>query len=421
MVKELIILCILLITDVSWWRWAGRRARLLPYGNLWNILLALFMSAQVFYILTNILGAFDFYVSDPWPRGFAVTAYIWNLLILPTAVGCFAIEFVIKRAGKTSKREDVASTAPAESAGTALVTRRQVLSAAAIALPPVVTAVAAGHAMGQTGEFRVRRVELNIPQLPPDLDGVTIAHVTDLHLGRFVPTSLIGPVADAVNAMSCDIVAFTGDLLDVTLPYPPTGMEFLKRLRPANRLVMIEGNHDVMYNAERFEGELRSAGFPLLLDEAMTIQLPGRATPLQFLGMSWGELLLGNQLHKIGRARKFHFRETGDAQRADSIRRLAALRDPKAFPILLAHHPHAFDPAAAAGLPLVLSGHTHGGQLMLTPQIGVGPLRFRYWSGLYQKPGSQLFVSNGIGSWFPLRVNAPAEIVHLTLRAAARI
>jgi predicted MPP superfamily phosphohydrolase len=54
---------------------------------------------------------------------------------------------------------------------------------------------------------------------------------------------------------------------------------------------------------------------------------------------------------------------------------------------------------------------------MLTSRIGAGPLRFRYWSGLYQQdhPGSNLIVSNGVGDWFPLRINAPAEIVHVTL------
>jgi hypothetical protein len=81
----------------------------------------------------------------------------------------------------------------------------------------------------------------------------------------------------------------------------------------------------------------------------------------------------------------------------------------------LAHHPHAFDAAAAAGVPLTLSGHTHGGQLMLNEQLGFGPAMFRYWSGWYRKGVSQLVVSNGVGNWFPLRVNAPAEIIHLTL------
>ena len=85
------------------------------------------------------------------------------------------------------------------------------------------------------------------------------------------------------------------------------------------------------------------------------------------------------------------------------------------FPILLAHHPHAFN--AARGLPLTLSGHTHGGQLMLNEQLGAGPVLFRYWSGLYGDGDRRLVVSNGAGNWFPLRLNAPAEILHLPLTA----
>ena len=87
---------------------------------------------------------------------------------------------------------------------------------------------------------------------------------------------------------------------------------------------------------------------------------------------------------------------------------LLRLRRPDAFPILLAHHPHTLDPAAEAGLPLVLSGHTHGGQLMLTKNVGFGPMMFRYWSGEYTKGPSKLVVSNGVGNWFPVRANAPA-------------
>ena len=91
-------------------------------------------------------------------------------------------------------------------------------------------------------------------------------------------------------------------------------------------------------------------------------------------------------------------------------------RQADAFPILLEHHPHAFDAAAESGIPLTLYGHTHGGQLMLNEQLGFGPAMFRYWSGFYRRGTSQLIVSNGVGNWFPVRMNAPAEIVHLTLK-----
>ncbi|HEX4125599.1 MAG TPA: hypothetical protein VHY37_12790, partial [Tepidisphaeraceae bacterium] len=97
-------------------------------------------------------------------------------------------------------------------------------------------------------------------------------------------------------------------------------------------------------------------------------------------------------------------------------RRAGAQEARGGFPILLVHHPHAFDPAAAHGFPLILSGHTHGGQIMLTRNIGAGPLRFRYWSGVHRIGDSRLTISNGVGNWFPLRINAPTEIVHITLK-----
>jgi predicted MPP superfamily phosphohydrolase len=135
-----------------------------------------------------------------------------------------------------------------------------------------------------------------------------------------------------------------------------------------------------------------------LLDQSTIINV--RGFPVQLLGLSW------TRIHGDGR----------DAAIAVAVKKLLEQREAGAFPILMAHHPHAFDAAANAGLPLTLSGHTHGGQLMLNEQLGFGPALFRYWSGLYERDQSKLIVSNGVGNWFPLRVNAAAEIVHLTLR-----
>jgi hypothetical protein len=284
------------------------------------------------------------------------------------------------------------------------------------AVPPVVTGGLTAYAMAELGAFRVRGMDLQVPSLPPDLEGLTLAHVTDLHIGRFLPPGMLERAAEATNALGADLVVFTGDLLDTSCETLAPGFDFLRRLDRRHGLVIVEGNHDIMRGADRFEKAVKDAGWPLLLDEAMTIRVPGRATPVQFLGATWGELLWGWQLKRWGRDAKLRFREPSKDWSAEMMPRLAAKREAGAFPILLAHHPHLFDPAVAAGLPLVLSGHTHGGQLMLTKNIGVGPLRFRYWSGVYEKADARLFVNNGVGNWFPLRVNAPAEIVKVTLR-----
>jgi hypothetical protein len=358
-----------------------------------------------------------------WPMPLAVAAYLWHLgVVLGTlmAVGVWkGIGWVRRRSAKP-QAADEAVTAKA-SAGdapvTARMTRREALVAVAVgAVPPVAAVGLAARGYDMLGEFRVREVDLRLPALPADLEGLTIAHVTDLHIGRFLPAGVMERVAEATNAMAADLVVFTGDLLDGSCATLPPGVDFMRRLDPGRPTVMIEGNHDQMRGADRFEDGMKSAGLPLLIDETRTFRVPGRATAVQFLGASWGELKFGRQMGRHGRDADIRFRDPSDEWTAASVAGLAARREAGAFPILLAHHPHAFDPAVAAGLPLVLAGHTHGGQLMLTEHIGVGPLRFRYWTGLYERGDARLFVNNGVGNWFPLRVNAPAEIVKLTLR-----
>jgi predicted MPP superfamily phosphohydrolase len=172
-------------------------------------------------------------------------------------------------------------------------------------------------------------------------------------------------------------------------------MEMLTALEPSRGLVMIEGNHDLFQGAENFARGVRAYGVTLLRDESLLLTVRGH--PVQILGLRW------------------HGRRQAIENHVDTV---ANLVEPGAFPILLAHHPHAFDRAAERGLPLTLAGHTHGGQIMLTPEFGAGPLMFKYWTGLYERGNSSLVVSNGAGNWFPLRTSAPAEIVHLTLRRA---
>jgi predicted MPP superfamily phosphohydrolase len=230
--------------------------------------------------------------------------------------------------------------------------------------------------------------------LPPALDGLTIAHVTDIHVGRFTRAAALPAIADATNQLKADLVLFAGDLIDLALSDLPAGIDFIKRLDPRSGMFMVEGNHDLFEDPLAFESQVKAAGLPLLLDESAVATV--RGVPLQVLGMTWRH---------------------GDAGIVGAMSRLIPQRRPDLFQILLAHHPHAFDPAAALGIPLTISGHTHGGQIMLNERLGAGPAMFRYWSGLYHKNDSTLFVTNGVGNWFPLRIGAPAEIVHITLRS----
>jgi predicted MPP superfamily phosphohydrolase len=272
--------------------------------------------------------------------------------------------------------------------------RREVISAAAAGLPPLVTAGLVGVALPQLNDFRVAERDVPVANLPPELEGLTIAHVSDVHVGKYTRGRVLEEIVEKVNALSADLVLFSGDLIDFSMKDLPRGLEMIKAMRGRYGLFMCEGNHDLFEDREGFERQVKNAGVALLLDEAAVVLVAGK--PMQILGIRWGG---------------------GGSFIAGDLDAVMTRRRDDAFAILLAHHPHAFDAAAARGIPLTLAGHTHGGQLMLTRHAGAGPMLFRYWSGLYRKEsGASLVVSNGVGNWFPLRVGAPAEMVKLTLR-----
>jgi predicted MPP superfamily phosphohydrolase len=282
----------------------------------------------------------------------------------------------------------------------------------------------------QRARFRVRHLTIPVTGLPKDLDGLTVTHLTDLHVGNFFPADAVPAVIAAVDALRPEVVVFTGDLIDRGLfTAIPGGFKLIDHLvAKYDAFAMIEGNHDVLGNAGEFERIAGDAarrkylpGDPsrLLLDEGRVVHPRGRGcSAVELLGLSWGRLVKAGDENPLDPDPTRTVRVQDDVTTAAQVRALAAGRTPSAFPILLAHHPHAFDAAAEVGLPLTLAGHSHGGQIMLTNTVGVGPMRFRYWAGVHERNGCRMSISNGIGAWFPLRVNAPAEIVHMTLKCS---
>ena len=312
-----------------------------------------------------------------------------GIVLIPILLG----QKIVRATRDTPVKVEQSIEAPAWS-------RRDFVRFAGAILPPVFTLSLTGIAMAQLNNIRVRRFVLRIAELPKELDGTTIAQVSDMHVGRFTNGDVLQKMVRMVNDLRADLVLLTGDLINGALADLDTGLKLTRELEARFGLAIIEGNHDLIENPAEFERRVRASGIPFLLDQSTIVNV--RGFPIQLLGLSW------TRVHDQGR----------DAAISAAVKKLLGQREAGAFPILLAHHPHAFDAAAEAGLPLTLSGHTHGGQLMLNEQLGFGPALFRYWSGLYERDQSQLIVSNGVGNWFPLRMNAPAEIVHITLQRA---
>ena len=403
------------LLELLWWWAADRLLRQLPQARWWRGLLAAFALTQAACMLSLVLGRFLLgeHPDDHFPRWLFSATFIWHLLVLPLTIVVWTLVNAARGATWGVKRllRGRPGTVPAGESPVAppviRTTRRQFLGAAAAAAPPLVTAAATGFSTIQLSSFRVRPMTVTLPQLPPDLDGMTIAHVSDIHVGRFTQGRVLDRIVEATNGLRADLVLLTGDLINMSLTDLPNALDVVKRMDARYGVFMCEGNHDLMEDRREFERRTKLSGVPLLVNETMVARVRDR--DVQLLGLRWGS----------GLPRMSRSADRGDDAIGRSMGTLLPELSPDvrdAFPILLAHHPHAFDPAAAAGIPLTLSGHTHGGQLMFTPHVGFGPWMYRYWTGLYRKSDSALVVSNGVGNWFPLRVGAPAEIIHLTLR-----
>ena len=388
----LILLGTMVVLDLLWWATSARIARPI-FARIAASIFALAQLAGLSWLLTQRFAHAE---STALLSKFALAnIFIWHMILLPLLLLlAIALLPILAMLALTRSARRLGNPAPADASQ--VLSRRQFLGVALAAAPPLFNLSLATIAMRQLEEFRVRRFVLPIAGLPSDLHGLTIAQISDMHVGRFTSGRVLREVVRVVNELRADLVLLTGDLINDALIDLDRGLDLVRSMHARYGVYLIEGNHDLIENGPEFERRVKNSGIPFLFDESIVIKI--RGAPLQLFGLSWTRA-----------------RENRDAAIAAAVNRLLNQRQPESFPILLAHHPHAFDAAAAASVPLTLAGHTHGGQLMLNDQYGFGPALFRYWSGLYSKGASKLVVSNGVGNWFPLRVRAPAELLHLTL------
>ena len=381
--------------DIFWWAISARIAKP-TFARIGVTIFALAQLAGLIWLLTQRFAHAE---SMALFSKFAMaTVFIWHMIFLPLLLLlAIALSPILAMAALIRIARRLRNSNPASVDANVALSRRQFLGVALAAAPPLFNLSFATIAMRQLDQFRVRRFVLPIVGLPSDLHGLTITQISDMHVGRFTSGRVLREVVRVVNELRTDLVLLTGDLINDAIADLDHGLDLVRSMQASHGVYLIEGNHDLIENGPEFERRMKDSGIPFLLDESVVITV--RGTALQLLGLSWTRA-----------------RENRDVAIAAAVRQLLNQRQPESFPILLAHHPHAFDAAAAASVPLTLAGHTHGGQLMLNEQCGFGPALFRYWSGLYTKGASKLIVSNGVGNWFPLRVRAPAELLHLTLR-----
>jgi predicted MPP superfamily phosphohydrolase len=286
-----------------------------------------------------------------------------------------------------------------------------------------------GVMYGYAGErlrYQVSRVEIPLPNLPPQLDGMEIVQISDIHLSSYMTRESVRRVVDMANEVGADLAVVTGDLITGVHDSVADCVDEIRHLRVPLGVYGCNGNHEIYARAEDLAERLyRQAGMRMLRQENAIVSY--RGAMLNLIGVDY-------QRERTPSGRKM--------QMLANVEPLVRRDMPN---VLLSHNPNSFNRAAELGIELSLAGHTHGGQVQVEIlDVSLSPARFitDYIAGLYHRPLlmpdqpkrmgetiklmpnapkglSALYVNRGIGTvGAPVRLGAPPEITHIVLRRA---
>lgn len=259
------------------------------------------------------------------------------------------------------------------------------------------TSVAAAGVRTALADPELREMEVPLPRLPRAFHGLRIVQLSDIHVGPTIGREFTERLVERVNALNPDLVVITGDLVDGSVAHLAPDVAPLGTFRSRFGTFFCTGNHEYYSGVDPWCAHLESIGIKVLRNSHTTLSHAGES--LDLIGVDdWG-----------GRGRPGGF----DLEKALSG------RDSGRCGVLLCHQPKGVVPAAEAGLDLVLSGHTHGGQIW--PYNYFVALVQPYVDGLHQHTDrTWIYVHTGTGYWGPpVRVRIRSEIALIRLVAPA--
>ncbi|MGI9100906.1 MAG: metallophosphoesterase [Terriglobales bacterium] len=237
----------------------------------------------------------------------------------------------------------------------------------------------------------VTSYEVRLPGLPPAQDGTVVAVATDTHVGEMIDARWLSARVNEIQALHPDLIILAGDIVEGDDGARELGPVF-RRLSAPLGVFAVTGNHEFYAGLESSVRFLESAGVRVLRD-------------------GWAELRPGLVLAGVDdlTARRQYGRDGAFVQRALEGR-------PHSATIFVSHTPWHVEKAREAGAGLMLSGHTHGGQIW--PFAHVVRLRYPFVAGRYDVAGMTLIVCRGTGTWGPrMRLWRRSELLRITLRA----
>jgi hypothetical protein len=242
-------------------------------------------------------------------------------------------------------------------------------------------------------EYKIENVKLLSKNLPAQLEGLRIAMISDVHVGMYMLEDDMLKYTQAINNLKPDVIFIPGDFItsrtDEILPF----VRSFSGLKSKHGIYTCLGNHDFFGDPDTITEKVRGMGMKVLRNETEELEIDG------------ARLILSG----VDDGRHANFKKVSyEAASLNTTR------------ILLCHKPYYFDSAVAGKFDIMLSGHTHGGQIVLFDFLGVkltpAALASQYVSGKYHRGNSVLYVSRGIGTvGLPVRINCPPEITLFTL------
>lgn len=238
------------------------------------------------------------------------------------------------------------------------------------------------------------RVPIKIHNLPEKLKGLTIAQISDLHVGPTIKRDYVDTVVEQVNALKPDLIFFTGDMVDGSVEYLADDVEPLRDLRSRYGTFFVTGNHEYYSGVDYWLHKVAELGMTDLHNEHRILEING-----EHLAIAGVTDLMAHQIDP--------------AHRSDPHKATQGI--PADMPtILLAHQPGTASALDGLNIDLMVCGHTHGGQYY--PFKYAVSLAHPYVAGLYQQGNTSVYVNRGTGYWGPpLRLGVPSEITFFEL------
>ncbi|CAN7236747.1 metallophosphoesterase [Rhizobium sp. LjRoot254] len=246
----------------------------------------------------------------------------------------------------------------------------------------------------------LKDIEIPIAGLPAEFDGYRMVQLTDLHISRLFPAAWTKEVVARTNALDAELIVITGDFIDGDVAHRKDDVAPLSGLRARDGVYAIPGNHEYFFDYQEWMRHLEMLGMRMLSNSHVVLKR-GNA-----------EIVLAGLTDVSARGHG-----TPPPDLAAAIKGV-----PANTPILLLdHQPMMAKKAAASGVALQLSGHTHGGMVFGLDRL-IARANGGFVSGRYQVGAMTLYVNNGTAIWpgFALRLGAPSELTRITLRAKTK-